>query len=81
MQDDKYPIEIDEEADAAYVRVSEAPIKRTREIANGIMIDLDADDELAGVEVLGLRNRVGSDDRASYLHGLVEGLRLRAAAE
>lgn len=80
MSDEKYPLEIDEAADAAYVRVSKAPVARTQEIADGIMIDLDANDDLAGVEVLGLRNRVGSDDRASYLHGLVAVLRLRTAA-
>jgi hypothetical protein len=42
---------------------------------------LDANDELAGVEVLGLKDKVGTDDRTSYLHGLVAGLLLRTAAE
>ena len=84
MEDDRYLIEIDEEADAAYVRVTESPVAHTDEIADGIIVDFDAKDPMVGVEVLGLRDRVGSGDNASYLNGLVEGLRIRpttAAAE
>ena len=80
MRNDAYQIEIDEEADAAYVRLSTAPIARTQEIADGILVDFDAHDEMVGVEVLGLSDRVGSGDNASYLNGLVAGLRLRPAA-
>ena len=79
MRDDACQIEIDEEADAAYVRLSTAPIARTQEIADGILVDFDAHDEMVGVEVLGLSDRVGSGDNASYLNGLVAGLRLRPA--
>jgi uncharacterized protein YuzE len=77
-------IEIDDEADAAYVRVSAASVARTREIAEGILVDFDADDQVTGVEILGLGKRVGSGDRVSYLNGLVAGLLLgpvRTAAE
>jgi uncharacterized protein YuzE len=52
-------IEIDEEADAAYVRISNRPIERTQEIiTDGILLDFDVDRELVRVEVLDLR-RVG----------------------
>jgi uncharacterized protein YuzE len=84
MQKDGYRIEFDEEADAAYVRVTEKPVARTDEVADGIIVDFDAKDEMVGVEVLGLRDRVGTGDDTSYLNGLVEGLRSRpitAAAE
>jgi uncharacterized protein YuzE len=81
MQNDNFAIEIDEEADAAYVRISRALVVQTRELADGVLLDLDADNGLAGVEVLGLRNKVGVDDRTSYLHGLVAGLQLKTAAE
>jgi len=77
-------IEIDEEADAAYVRLGAGSVARTEEIADGILIDLDADGELVGVEVLDLQRRVHGGDRNSYLNGLVAGLRLlpaRTAAE
>jgi uncharacterized protein YuzE len=81
MQNDTYQIEFDDEADAAYVHVSDAPVARTNEVADGIIVDFDADDRMVGVEVLGLRGRVGTGDGASYLNGLVAGLRLRPAAE
>jgi uncharacterized protein YuzE len=84
MQENEYQIEIDEEADAAYVRVGRASVARTVEVADGILVDFDARDEMVGVEVLGVRDRVGTGDRISYLNGLVAGLRLRprtAAAE
>jgi uncharacterized protein YuzE len=80
----EYQIEIDEWADAAYARVTETPVARTEEVADGIVVDLDAKDEMVGVEVLGLRDRVGTGDNTSYLIGLVAGLRSRritAAAE
>ena len=84
MREDGHKIEIDEEADATYVRVTEAPVAHTDEVADGIIVDFDARGETVGVEVLGLRDRVGTGDSASYLNGLVEGLRVRpttAAAE
>jgi uncharacterized protein YuzE len=84
MQKQGYQIEIDEEADAAYVRVTEKPVAGTDEVAHGIIVDFDAKDGMVGVEVLGLRDRVGTGDNASYLNGLVAGLRSRptpAAAE
>ncbi len=83
-RDPEYQIEIDEEADSAYVRVASASIARTREVADGILVDFDAHDEMVGVEVLGVHNRVGAGDSVSYLNGLVAGLRSRprtAAAE
>jgi uncharacterized protein YuzE len=84
MQNREYEIEIDEEADSAYVRVVRASIARTTEVADGILVDFDAQDEMVGVEVLGVHNRVGDGDKVSYLNGLVTGLRSHprtAAAE
>src|SRR6266705_5214227 len=84
MTDPATEIEIDEQADAAYVRVAARSVERTEEIADGILLDFDADGELVGVEVLGLQGRVRGGDRNSYLNGLVAGLKLlpaRSAAE
>ena len=36
MQNNAYQIEFDDEADAAYVRVSDASVARTSEVADGI---------------------------------------------
>jgi len=44
MPNAKFLIEIDNEADAAYVRISKARVAQTREVADGILIDLDAND-------------------------------------
>ncbi len=84
MHDTHYQIEFDEEANSAYVRITQAPIVHTKEVANGILVDFDAHQEIVGVEVIGLHNRVGAGDHVSYLNGLVTGLRSRsrtAAAE
>ncbi len=79
MTDAATEIEIDEQADAAYVRVAATSVDRTEEIADGILVDFDANGELIGVEVLDLQRRVGGDDRNSYLNGLVAGLKLLPA--
>ena len=84
MQDPEYQIEIDEKADSAYVRVGKASVAHTREVADGILVDFDDRDEMIGVEVLGVHDRVGAGDAVSYLNGLIAGLRSRprtAAAE
>ena len=73
MRIEQHRIELDEEADAAYVRVSTAPVAPTQELADGIVVDFDADNEMVGVEVLSPHDRVGTGDRASYLNGLIAG--------
>ncbi len=50
----------DPEADAAYVRLApeDTPIATTREVAPGVILDLDAQGRLVGIEVLNVRSRV-----------------------
>ncbi|MBY0330124.1 MAG: DUF2283 domain-containing protein [Acetobacteraceae bacterium] len=50
----------DQEADAAYVRLAPEGIvvATTREVAPGIILDLDAGGRLVGIEVLNVRSRV-----------------------
>jgi uncharacterized protein YuzE len=81
MANHPFQVEIDPEADAAYVQVSNAPVVRTGEVADGIIVDFAADDAVVGVEVLGLQDRVGTRDSVSYLQGLVEGLQLRPSVQ
>jgi uncharacterized protein YuzE len=84
MIDTPNDIEIDEEADAAYVRLSGESVARTQRISDDVIVDFDAHDHLVGVEVLSLRDRVPRGDYLAYLRGLVEGLQLgpaRTAAE
>jgi uncharacterized protein YuzE len=49
----------DPEADAMYVRLAPkgVAIAETREVQPGVMLDLDADGRLVGIEILGVRAR------------------------
>lgn len=42
----------DSEANATYVKVSDAPIATTRQFGDSLAVDLDADGEPVGVELL-----------------------------
>jgi uncharacterized protein YuzE len=42
----------DPEADALYVRFAEAPIVESEEVADGVVLDLDADGHIVAIELL-----------------------------
>lgn len=72
----------DPKVDAAYCYVGSGRIADTEEVADGIIVDRDAEGQLVGVEVLDVTRRVAGGDLGSFLTGLVEGLfarRLEAA--
>jgi uncharacterized protein YuzE len=71
---DAQKVEIDQEADAAYVRLTPGEVARSEEIDDGIVVDFAADDRIVGIEVLRLRKRVGAGDDLSFLLGLMTGL-------
>lgn len=52
----------DPQADAAYVRLAPkgTKIKSTREVEPGVILDLDPDGRLVGIEVLNVRSRVSA---------------------
>ena len=56
----------DPEADAAYVRLApeEIAVAETREVAPGIILDLDMAGRLVGIEVLNVRARVADGGAA-----------------
>jgi uncharacterized protein YuzE len=54
-------ITYDAEVDALYIRFRETTVT-TRELAEGIAIDVDANGHLAGIEVLDVRDRLGTED-------------------
>ena len=64
----------DPEADAAYCYLRSAKILDSEEVAPGIIIDWDENDQPVGVEVLYVASRLNGGDLASFLAGLVEGL-------
>jgi uncharacterized protein YuzE len=48
---------IDPDADALYLRLNEAEIVDSEQVASGVVLDYDRDDNIVGVEVLHLSRR------------------------
>ena len=55
-------IEYDKEVDALYIRLQEKPVARTREIEEGLNLDLDEEGRLIGLEVLDATERYNLSD-------------------
>lgn len=51
---------VDPEVDALYLRLNDAAIVDSEEVAPGVVLDYDAQDNIVGVELLHLSKRVGS---------------------
>ncbi len=50
-------VRYDEEVDALYIRVAEGVIDDTAEVEPGIMVDVDAEGNMMGIEVLNASGR------------------------
>lgn len=61
-------VEIDQDASAAYVRLSAGHVARTIEFSEKLIIDLDEHDVVVGIELLGLATAVPLDDIAEQYH-------------
>lgn len=61
-------IELDPEADAAYISLSDAEVVRTRQLTEEVMVDLDEFDVAVGIEVLGLRASIPFDLLRDEVH-------------
>lgn len=57
---------VDPEVDALYLRLNEAEIVDSEQVANGVVLDYDAHDNIVGVELLHLSKR-GSPIEAEKL--------------
>jgi len=55
-------IEYDKEVDALYIRIQEKEVVRTKEIEEGINIDMDDEDKMIGLEIIGATERYGQKD-------------------
>jgi uncharacterized protein YuzE len=55
-------IHFDEKADALYLRFDDAPITESQEVWSGIVLDLNADRQVVGIEVLDVRKRFPNSD-------------------
>jgi uncharacterized protein YuzE len=75
-------VEVDIEADAAYVAFRSDAVATTEEIEEGVLVDFDAAGRAVGVEILAIRTRAGEREPASWAAGFAEGIlsRLSAAA-
>jgi uncharacterized protein YuzE len=54
-------ITYDSEVDALYIRFLDVPVT-TKHVAEGIAVDYDAEDRIAGLEILDAAKRFGSKD-------------------
>lgn len=50
-------LKIDQEADALYLSLTDAPVARSEEVAPGIIVDYDAHEQVVGIEILSLSKR------------------------
>jgi uncharacterized protein YuzE len=55
-------IEYDKEVDALYIRIQEKKVARTKEIEEGINLDLDAEGKVIGLEIIGATERYSKED-------------------
>jgi uncharacterized protein YuzE len=55
-------IEYDKEVDALYIRIQEKEISQTKEIAEGINLDIDKEGKLIGLEIIGATERYNLKD-------------------
>lgn len=49
--------EYDRDADAAYLKIGRGKVVESEEVQPGLIVDLDADDQVVGVEILRFTRR------------------------
>ena len=65
-------LHFDKEADALYLRLDESPISESEEVAPGIVLDFNENNEVVGVEMLDLSKRTNREiSEMVHLQGLV----------
>jgi uncharacterized protein YuzE len=55
-------IEYDKEVDALYIRIQEKKVTHTKEIEEGINLDIDEDGKIIGLEIIGATERYRLED-------------------
>ncbi len=58
----------DKKADALYLRLDESKIIESEEVQPGIVLDYNADNQVVGVELLRVKDRVPSADLKQVLY-------------
>ena len=59
-------IKVDKESDALYFRLDEGRVVESEEVRPGVVLDFDENDEVVGVEFLGISKRA-TDEELSVL--------------
>lgn len=54
-------LKVDHKNDALYFRLDETRIIESEEVRPGVILDYDADDNVIGVEILGLSKRIPAE--------------------
>jgi uncharacterized protein YuzE len=54
-------LQFDEHADALYLRLDDSEIVESEEVRPGVDLDLNAEDQVVGVELLNVRGRIPLD--------------------
>lgn len=54
-------VHFDQEADAVYFRLDDAPIVESEEVQPGVILDYNERNEVVGVEILNVGKRVSSE--------------------
>ena len=55
-------VRVDHAADAVYLNLTDRPIKDGEEVADGIVVDYDAEGRLVGIEILDASKRTDFPD-------------------
>jgi len=55
-------LKVDQQADALYLALDEAPASRSEEVSPGIIVDYDEQDRVVGIEMLYLSKRAPETD-------------------
>lgn len=63
-----FKLEIDLDAQAAYIRMRDEPVVSTEEVADDVLVDLDEYRVVVGVEVLTLTAKIPFSDLARNYH-------------
>jgi len=59
-------LEYDRQADAIYIRLREAEVENTRELDDHVIIDLDANGRMVGIELLFVSDYLRPEDLESF---------------
>ena len=59
-------VEYDQQADAIYIRLKDAEIATTRELQDHLIVDLDADGKMIGIELLFVSDYLAPADIATF---------------